>query len=682
LHKDVRVMNEREAKKRIEELRREIRHHDHRYYVLDDPVISDEIYDHLMHDLMDLEKAFPRLVTSDSPTQRVSGRVGERFAVVGHGSPMLSIMNGYEESEVLEFDERVRRLLGTRRTSYAMEPKIDGVAVSLRYERGVFVQGATRGDGERGDDVTTNLRTLKRIPMRLMDTENPPDTLEVRGEVYIPPDAFERLNLDQMEKGAKVFANPRNAAAGSLKLLDSRIVATRPLDIFIHSVVDGEALGVSTHREALERVERLGLRIVEQLDVVPGVEEVLERCRKWESLRHELAYQVDGMVIKVDDLAAQRELGHTSKNPRWVLAFKFPALEAVTVVRDIVPQVGRTGVVTPVALLEPVLLAGSTISRATLHNMDEIRRKDIRIGDTVVIQKGGEVIPKVVKVVLDQRKGGKIPFVMPPGCPSCGEPLREFEDEVAVRCTNIRCPAQIQRRIRHFAARNAMDIEGLGGVLVEGLVDQGWVSDAGDLYRLDPAKVAGLERMGDKSAANLVQALEKSKGQGPARLVFGLGIRHVGVRAARLLAEHFGSLDRLAGAGEEELSGLREIGPVIAASVVDFFSRESTRVVIEKLREAGVRMESGAGERGTVLAGLRFVVTGTIPGHSRSEVEALIQAEGGDVAGSVSRKTSYVVAGENPGSKREKARSLGVPVIDFDALEEMIRNEPGRTGSA
>ncbi len=670
-------MKEQEAAKRMEELRSEIARHDHRYYVLADPVISDEAYDRLLRDLSDLEAAFPHLVTPDSPTQRVSGRVSEGFALVTHGTPMLSIMNGYEEDEVREFDQRVKKLLGVARVTYAVEPKIDGVAVSLLYERGVFTRGATRGDGERGDDITANLRTLRQIPMRLVDVPSPPERLEVRGEVYIPTEAFERLNSDQLEQGARVFANPRNATAGSLKLLDPRIVAARPLNIFIHSVVDGEALGAATHAEALERGRRLGLRIVESVQVVRSAEEVLERCREWESHRFDLAYQVDGMVIKVDDLAAQRALGHTSKNPRWILAFKFPALEAMTVVRNIVPQVGRTGVVTPVAILEPVALAGSTISRATLHNADEIRRKDIRVGDTVVIQKGGEVIPKVVKVILDQRSGEERPFTMPEHCPSCGEPLKTFDDEVAVRCTHIRCPAQIQRRIRHFAGRNAMDIEGLGNVLVESLVGQGWVSDPGDLYGLDPEKVAALERMGEKSADNLTRALEESKGRGLARLVFGLGIRHVGVRAARILAEHFGSMDRLAKAGEEELSALGDIGPVIAASVADFFSQAPTAVVIDKLRAAGVRMESRSARKGGRLKDLRFVVTGTLPGRSRSDVEALIRAEGGDVSGSVSRRTSYLVTGEKPGSKLAKARSLGVPVIDVAALEEMIGRRPG-----
>jgi len=670
-------MKEQEAAKRMEELRSEIARHDHRYYVLADPVISDEAYDRLLRDLSDLEAAFPHLVTPDSPTQRVSGRVSEGFALVTHGTPMLSIMNGYEEDEVREFDQRVKKLLGVARVTYAVEPKIDGVAVSLLYERGVFTRGATRGDGERGDDITANLRTLRQIPMRLVDVPSPPERLEVRGEVYIPTEAFERLNSDQLEQGARVFANPRNATAGSLKLLDPRIVAARPLNIFIHSVVDGEALGAATHAEALERGRRLGLRIVESVQVVRSAEEVLERCREWESHRFDLAYQVDGMVIKVDDLAAQRALGHTSKNPRWILAFKFPALEAMTVVRNIVPQVGRTGVVTPVAILEPVTLAGSTISRATLHNADEIRRKDIRVGDTVVIQKGGEVIPKVVKVILDQRSGEERPFTMPEHCPSCGEPLKTFDDEVAVRCTHIRCPAQIQRRIRHFAGRNAMDIEGLGNVLVESLVGQGWVSDPGDLYGLDPEKVAALERMGEKSADNLTRALEESKGRGLARLVFGLGIRHVGVRAARILAEHFGSMDRLAKAGEEELSALGDIGPVIAASVADFFSQAPTAVVIDKLRAAGVRMESRSARKGGRLKDLRFVVTGTLPGRSRSDVEALIRAEGGDVSGSVSRRTSYLVTGEKPGSKLAKARSLGVPVIDVAALEEMIGRRPG-----
>lgn len=673
-------MKRSEAKARIESLRREIRKHDHRYYVLADPLISDEAYDRLMRELASLESAFPDLITPDSPTQRVGGEVSEGFPAVVHSTPMLSILNAYEESEVLEFDERVRKLLGASGVSYAIEPKIDGVAISLVYERGGFVRGATRGDGERGDDITANLRTVRQIPMRLVGEGRVPRRLEVRGEVYMPTEAFERLNREQLDRGGKLFANPRNATAGSLKLLDPRIVASRPLRVFVHSVVGGEALGVRTHAEALERVREMGLRTVEHLKVVDGIRGALEWCWAWEARRHSLAYQVDGMVIKVNDLGAQETLGHTSKNPRWELALKFPALEATTKVKEIVAQVGRTGVVTPVAVLEPVPLAGSNISRATLHNEDEIRRKDIRVGDTVVIQKGGDVIPKVVKVILDDRTGKERAYRMPDRCPSCGEPLQRFPEEVAVRCTNIRCPVQVQRRIQHYASRNGMDIEGLGGVLVENLVVGGLVSDVGDLYGLDRAVVAGLERMGEKSAENLMRALEKSKTQGLDRLIFGLGIRNVGARAARILAEHYGSIDRLSEAGEEELAELGEIGPTIAASVRDFFSRPSARVVLEKLEKAGVQMERRPGRVGGPLEGLRFVVTGTIAALSRGEVESLVRSHGGEVSSSVSGKTNYVIAGEKPGLKLAKARALGVPVIDIDALERMIRSRGAGEG--
>jgi DNA ligase (NAD+) len=586
---------------------------------------------------------------------------------------MLSIANAYAEEEVREFDERVRKLLGTAITSYTVEPKIDGVAVALIYEEGAFTLGTTRGDGTRGDDITANLKTIRQIPMRLVDEDLVPARLEARGEVYIPTAAFERFNEEQAEKGEKVFANPRNGAAGSLKLLDPRVVATRPLDIFVHSVVDAESLGARTHSDALDRARALGLKTVEHVQVVEGVDAVLDLCREWDARRADLDYEVDGLVVKVNDLEAHRTLGYTSKNPRWALAYKFHALEAVTVVNDIAAQVGRTGVVTPVAHLEPVLLAGSTIARATLHNEDEVRRKDVRIGDTVVIQKGGEVIPKVVKVILDQRTGAETPFRMPENCPSCNEPLQRFADEVAVRCTNIRCPVQIQRRILHFASRNAMDIEGLGDALVEQLVSAGWVHDPGDLYQsLSAPKLAGLERMADKSAANLMSALETSRERGLARLVFGLGIRHVGATAARLLAEHFGSMTRLAEATEEELADLHEIGPVMAASVRDFFDHRPNREVIEKLERAGVRMEETVSRRGESLSGLRFVVTGTIPGRARDTVEARIRSEGGRVGSSVSKKTDYLVAGEKPGSKLEKAEKLGVPVIDYEGLEKMI----------
>jgi len=664
-------MKESDAKRRVVELRREIRYHDHRYYVEAEPVISDEAYDRLVRELADLEAAFSHLITADSPTQRVGEELTDGFDTVTHGSPMLSILNAYDEREVLEFDERVRKLLGRSEVAYAIEPKIDGVAVSLLYERGFFLRGATRGDGQQGDDVTANLRTIRQVPMRLLGDREVPGRLEVRGEVYIATEAFERLNRDQTEAGGRVFANPRNAAAGSLKLLDPRVVASRPLEVFVHTVVAGEALGAETHADAVDRARRLGLRTVEHLEVIRNVEEALRRCERWRTRRAELAYQVDGMVIKVNDLAAQRALGHTSKNPRWVLAYKFPALEAMTVVTDIVAQVGRTGVVTPVAILEPVPLAGSTISRATLHNEDEVRRKDIRVGDTVVIQKGGEVIPKVVKAIVDQRRGTEKPFHLPKRCPSCGGPLKRFEDEVAVRCTNIRCPAQLMRRVQHFASRTAMDIEGLGEVLVENLVSRGWVSDLGDLYALDPAEVAGLDRMGEKSAENLSRALEKSKGRGLDRLIFGLGIRHVGSRAARVLAQEFGSIDRLSRARADDLAEIHEIGPTIAASVADFFGQPSTDVVLEKLRKAGVRMSQESTSGGGPLEGLRFVLTGTIADRSRGEVEALIRAHGGQTSGSVSARTSYVVAGEKPGSKLKKARALGIPVIDIDALERM-----------
>ncbi len=667
-----------EARRKTEKLREEIRHHDYRYYVLNQPEISDKEYDDLMNKLKELEKRHPQLITPDSPTQRVGEKPLIGFKTVKHRVAMLSLDNTYSPEEIKEWDERVCKGLPHEKVEYVVELKIDGVGVSLTYEKGFFLVGATRGDGVTGDDITQNLKTIKSIPLKFFAGESSqlPDLIEVRGEVFMEKADFEKLNQEKKKKSEALFANPRNAAAGSLKLLDSRLTAGRKLNCFIHSFGTLEGGKVyKAHWEFLQSAKRLGLRVNPQIKLCKDINEVIGYCGDWENRRGRLGYEIDGMVIKVNSLAQQKRLGYTMKSPRWAIAYKFPAQQATTTLKDIVLQVGRTGVITPVAILEPVECAGVTISRATLHNFDEIKRLDVRIGDRVIVERAGEVIPKIVKVVESVRKGRRELFKVPQKCPECGGKItKEKEEEVAYRCINPSCPAQLERGLVHFASRNAMDIEGFGESVVGQVVKNGLVRDFAGIYSLGKDDFLKLELFAEKRAQNLLDAIEKSKERPLARLLFALGIRHVGEKAAETLAEEFGSLDALMEAKEEELETIPEVGPALAASVIEFFKQREMITLIDKLKKAGLKLGREREKRGPrILAGKTFVFTGELKRYSRSEAEALVKNLGGKATSSVSKQTSYVVVGESPGSKYGKAKALGVPVLSEDEFDKLIK---------
>jgi DNA ligase (NAD+) len=659
----------------IEELRNQIRAHDYAYYVLAQPEISDFEYDQLLKKLEQLESKYPHYITSDSPTQRVGGQPTREFPTVTHRIPMLSLANTYSEAELRDFDRRVCSLLPeAKQYEYIVELKIDGLAVSLLYDNGIFVRGATRGDGSQGDDITNNLKTIRSLPLRTLPDSTASDNFEVRAEVYIPRRAFEKINQQRAENGETLFANPRNAAAGSLKLQDPLEVAHRGLALFCYQYHDYSAKStLLTHLDGLKMLRKLGFPVDIHYTVCPTIEDVLIFCRRWEIERETLSYDIDGTVVKVNRISDQILLGTTAKSPRWAISYKFKAREAETTLKNIIWQVGRTGVVTPVAILKPVLLAGTTVSRATLHNPDEIERKDIRIGDTVIIEKGGDIIPKVMQVMLEKRSRDRKPCQIPEACPVCGQPLVQIEGEAVLRCINSECPAQIYRRIEHFASRNAMDIEGLGSAMVKTLVDHHYISDYGDLYNLDIEKISKLDRMGKKSAQNLCTAIEKSKTKGLSKVIFGLGIPLVGTNAARILAERFHSLDKFIRASEEELATIDGIGEKMAGSITRYFSSQKNITIIEKLRAAGVVLvEQKTNSDTRRLNGFTFVLTGTLDKYTREQVTEVILTHGGKVVSSVSKKTDYLLAGENAGSKLEKAKKLGVTIITEAVFENMI----------
>jgi DNA ligase (NAD+) len=657
------------AAKRIEELREEIREHDRKYYVENAPAISDFEYDYLMKELEALEAGRPDLVTPDSPTQRVGGEPLKEFKQLRHALPMMSIQNTYSQEELREFDARIRKLLPGEPIEFMVEPKVDGVACSLTYENGRLVTGATRGDGRAGEDVTANLRTLRAVPLQL-NAADPPARLEVRGEVYMPFTAFRRCNREREEAGEPRFANPRNAAAGSLKLLDPRITARRGLRFFAYAAGAREGIGFDTQSELLDRLAQFGFPVNPERRLCKSIEEVIALTEEWDKLRRDQDYAWDGMVVKVNSLDQQRRLGATSKAPRGLVAYKFAPEEAVTKLTKIEVQVGKTGVLTPVARLEPVLLAGTTVQNATLHNFDEIARKDIREGDEVVIEKAGEIIPQVVKV--EKHHGGE-PVQPPVECPVCGGKVEKDEGGVYWRCVYPLCPAQLKQRILYFAGRHAMDIEGMGPALVEQLVDRGLVKDVAGLYALKVEQLESLERMGEKSARNIRNGIEQSKGRDLNRLITALGVRQVGTRAAELLARHFRDMGSLAKATEEELTEVPEIGEITAACIVEFFSRPETHKVIAELQRAGVNMKSlTAAPKGGPLEGKTLVVTGALRKYTRQEIEEKIASLGGRAASSVSKKTDYVVAGDSAGSKLDKARKLGVPIIGEEEFEKLI----------
>lgn len=658
-------MDKNNPQERITFLYEEITRHNRLYYEEDRPEISDADYDLLLRELQQLEEAFPALTRPDSPTFRVGGKALDKFHQVVHRTPMLSLDNAFKPEEIVEFDQRIRRELGLGEEGeidYVCEPKMDGLAVELVFENGIFAIGSTRGDGETGEDITANLKTVRDIPLNL-NTATPPKTLEIRGEVYLPLESFRRLNLEREENGEPTFANPRNAAAGSLRQLDPKITARRPLTIFCYGLglVDGYDFG--SQSGFLDIIPTWGLPanpLARQVSGVPGISAFYAAMAEQ---RDTLPYEIDGVVVKVDSFRLQRELGAKSRSPRWAIAWKFPPRQAITVVEDIVPSVGRTGVITPTAHLRPVEVSGVTVSRATLHNWEEMERKDIRIGDTVVIERAGDVIPAVVRVLTEKRVGSERALLMPTICPECGSQVVKIPDEVAVRCLGLACPAQIRESIIHFASRNAMDIDGLGEKYIDQLLRLGLVHDVADLYRLTIVDLMRFERMGEKLAENLLGAIKASKRRELATFIFALGIRHVGEQTAKLLASAFGSLQNLMAATEEELQTVREVGPQVARSIAAFFTGEENRKVIARLLESGVSPSVAEKRVGGRFTGKTFVFTGSLERFSRGDAQKMVEAEGGHAAGSVSKKTDYVIAGAEAGSKLEKARQLGVAVL-------------------
>ena len=645
------------AKEEVAQLRAELSQASYEYYVMDDPTMSDYDYDHKLRRLEELEAANPELVTPDSPTQRVGGQAIEGFTEVTHRVPLESLQDVFSMEELAEFDQRVREAVGD--VEYTVEPKVDGLSVALEYRDGLFLRGATRGDGRVGEDVTENLRTIKSIPLKLPE---PVPYLIVRGEVFMPRTVFAKLNEEREQNGESLFANPRNAAAGSLRQLDPKIAAARRLDIVLFNVQYVEGADFATHAETLDYLERMKFKVIPR-DLCGTIEAVQAQVQSIGENRTRYSYDIDGAVVKVNSLQTRVELGSTAKFPRWAAAFKYPPEQKESTVVDILVQVGRTGVLTPKASLTPVRLAGTTVTSASLHNQDYIAEKDIRIGDTVLVQKAGEIIPEVVSVVKGKRPDGAQPYLLPDHCPVCGAPVARDEDGVAIRCTGAECPAQLLRNLTHFASRDAMDIEGLGPAVVESLVNAGMLKAPGDLYHLDPQAVAQLERMGQKSAENLVAAIEKSKQNDLSKLLFAFGIRQVGQKAGKILAARFGSLDALREATVEELTAVNDIGEITARSLWDWLHSPQAEHLIATLKEAGVNMTSAAQPVGDKFAGLTFVLTGTLEHFSRAEAGERVESLGGKVSSSVSKKTSYVVAGEEAGSKLTKAQSLGVPVL-------------------
>ena len=654
---------------KIDKLINLLNYYNYKYYVENNPVVSDYEYDKLYRQLLELEKKYPQFIKPYSPTQRVGGQPLKEFKTVQHKVPMLSIDNTYSSDELIEFDKRVKRMADVEYVDYVVELKYDGVAVSLIYEDGKFTLGASRGDGFRGDDITENLKTVKTIPLYIPYKK----PIEVRGEVYMRKDDFEKLNREREKNGEQLFANPRNATAGSLKLLDSREVAKRNLQLFVYQGIVGN--NYKNHWDVMNFLKELGFPVSPHMKHAENIKEVIDYCNEWEEKRFSLPYNIDGMVVKVNSLSLQEKLGTTTKSPRWVVAYKFPAEQVSTIIKDVTVQVGRTGTLTPVAILEPVEISGTIVSRATLHNFDEIKRLGVKIGDRVFVEKGGEIIPKIVKVIPEARDGDEKDIPVPEKCPVCGSPVIKDTGEVAIRCPNVRCPAQVKERIIHFASKNAMDIEGLGEQWVNIFVDKGLLSDYGDIYYLKYEDLINLERMGDKSVKNLLKAIEESKNRPLSRLIFALGIRYIGTHASEILAENFSSIDHLAEATFDQLSSIDEIGPVMAESIVEFFKNEENLRVIEKLKKAGVKTsrEEKEIEKKDVLSGLTFVITGTLKNYTRDEITDYIKSLGGKVSSSVSKKTDYIICGEEPGSKLQRGKQLGIKIISEEEFEQLVK---------
>ena len=658
------------VQKRFEELINLINYHNEKYYNQDSPEIEDFEYDNLMKELIKLEEENPELKRNDSPSNRVGGKPLDKFDQVVHKIPMLSLSNGYSWGDLKDFDSRVRDAVEGE-VEYVVEFKIDGLSVGLNYNNGIFESGATRGNGVVGEDITKNLMTIKNIPLNIKETEE----LTVRGEVYISKDDFDKINKIQEEQDQPLYANPRNLAAGSLRQLDSKLTAKRPLDIFIFNLEDINSKEFKTHSESLEYLKELGFEVSPNFKVFKTMDEIIEHIKYWTEHREDLSFGIDGMVIKVNNLAQREQMGYTAKSPRWAIAYKFPAERKETKLLDIIVEVGRTGTITPTAVLEPIRLAGTTVSRATLHNEDYIKEKDIKINDTVLVQKAGDIIPQVVEVVKDKRTGEEVPFNMPQECPVCGEPTVRLEGEAAVKCINISCPAQIRRGIIHFASREAMNIDGLGESIITLLLKENLISNISDLYYLQKDQISGLERMGDKSATNLINAINKSKENDLWRLINGLGIKLIGTKAAKVLASEFKDLDKLINASEEELINLEEFGKTMADSVIEFFKEEKNLLVVEKLKSVGVNtklIEVEGEDIPKIFEKMKIVLTGTLPTLKRNDAKELIEKRGGKATSSVSKSTTFVLAGEEAGSKLTKANDLGIKVIDEEKFLQLI----------
>lgn len=675
-------MEPAQAQKLLAELRQQIHYHNYRYYILDDPQLTDAEYDKLFRRLQDLEQQFPELITPDSPTQRVGAEPESQFGVIEHRIPLLSLQNAFTEEELREFDQRIKKKLNDdSELEYVTELKIDGLAVAISYQQGSFLQGATRGDGFRGEDISHNLKTIKRLPLQLQGEV--PESLEVRGEIYLPMSEFLSLNEQRSRSSEPLFANPRNAAAGSIRQLDPKITAKRALDVFLYGC-DSQIPALSTHWEILSALKKWGFPTNPHSRLCSGIEKAIEFCRSWHERRGELDYEIDGIVLKVNDLALQKELGSISRSPRWAIAYKLPSSEVVTQIKAIEVSVGRTGALTPVAILEPISVDGSTVSRATLHNQDEVNRKDLRIGDWVIIHKAGQVIPEVIKSLPERRSGSEQIFTMPKSCPICGGEVRREADEAVTRCLNPDCPGRIKEYIRYFCSRRAMNIEGFGKAWSDILVDKGLVKTAGDLYVLKLEDLLPLERMGELLAQKLLKNIEESKDRPLWRLVYALGIPQVGEHTAQILCEHFNSIDELTGAPMEELLDIYEIGPVVAGEIVNFFQDCRNLELIARLDEAGVKTSQlpSQPKADLPLNGKSLVVTGTLQNFSREAIQDKIKELGGKAVNSVSSRTSYVVAGENPGSKLEKARNLGIPVLNEEEFLKLITIEANHDNEA
>lgn len=665
-----------EVEKRIASLRRRIEENNYYYHVLDEPKVADEVYDQWMRELVQLEEEFPHLKTPDSPTMKVGGEPLPYFEKVEHVTPMLSLGNAFDEQELRDFDQRVKRLTGVEQVAYICELKIDGLAVSLHYEEGQFVRGATRGDGQVGEDITQNLKTIRSLPLRLRQDV----TLEVRGEAFLPKSAFHKMNQEREVRGEALFANPRNVAAGSLRQLDPRLAASRPLDLFLYGTSDVKGVAQpKTHAASLDLLTQLGLKVNPNWQRAATIDEVIRYVNNWRDQRSQLDYDIDGIVIKVDDFSLYELLGSTARSPRWAIAYKFPAEEAVTVLREIEITVGRTGVITPTAILDAVSLAGTTVRRASLHNEDIIREKGLQLGDHVIVRKAGDIIPEIVGVLTERRTGSEVPYQMPKHCPACDNDLVRLEGEIALRCINPQCPAQTLEGIIHFVSRGAMNIEGLGEKVVAQLYKHGLVTGIADLYYLEREKLLTLERMGEKSVDNLLQAIERSKQNSLERLLFGFGIRFVGAKGSLILARHFGHLDKLLETTQEELEQIDDIGPRMAESIVTYFANAEVRKTIERLRQKGVNflykgpLKTAASEENSPFYGKTIVLTGTLQQMSRSEAAAKIEAAGGKVTNSVSRKTDLLIAGEKAGSKRKRAEELGIPIINEEEFLALLQ---------